>query len=144
MAHQTGDLITREEALALEYRHMTEGQFLQRVVNAARTWGWSLYHHDTRLHRGGVTVEYGTKDGPVTRRMRPRQLTGRGFPDCVLAKAGHQLVVAELKTQKGRLSPEQLHWGEVLASLPGVRYRVWRPRHMDEIEALLMEPEVAT
>jgi hypothetical protein len=141
---KTGDLITREEALALEYRHMTEAQFGDKLVRIATAWGWQVSHHDTKLPQGAVTVEYMTKKGPVRRRMRPRRMKGRGFPDYVLAKKGHVVIFAEIKSETGSLDADQEVWREVLENSPGVRYRLWRPRHMDEIEALLMEPEVGT
>jgi hypothetical protein len=61
-----------------------------------------------------------------------------GWPDLVLWRAG-QFLVAELKSARGRLRPEQR---DVLATLAaaGVDARVWRPADWPEIEALLTAP----
>jgi hypothetical protein len=59
-----------------------------------------------------------------------------GLPDLILLRPP-RLVIAELKTEKGRLSPEQAAWLAGLAKCPGVEAFVWRPRDMDEIEGVL-------
>lgn len=58
----------------------------------------------------------------------------KGFPDYVLSKYGHILVV-ELKTELGVLSPEQVEWRRRLE--PTGYYRLWRPRDWPEIESEL-------
>lgn len=53
-----------------------------------------------------------------------------GFPDLVLARNGEVLFV-ELKSEKGKLSPEQRDW---LAHTNG---RLWRPADWPDICTLL-------
>ena len=66
----------------------TEAQFQRAVIEAAQRNGWSAY------------------SVPDSRRA-----TSSGFPDLVLAHSGHaRLVFAELKTNKGRVRPEQKQW----------------------------------
>jgi hypothetical protein len=60
-----------------------------------------------------------------------------GWPDLVLVRAP-QLLVAELKTDRGRLTPAQRDWLAVLAAC-GVETHVWRPRDFDEIHARLTQ-----
>lgn len=92
---------------------ISEKDFQRQVVELADYCGWLCYHtHDSR-------------------RSAP------GFPDLVLTRPP-RLVFAELKTEKGRIRPEQSVWLEALASCtePPESY-LWRPRDLGEIQALL-------
>ena len=87
---------------------MREADLMATVVQAARYLGYAVYH---------------TAD---SRRSQP------GFPDLTLVRDG-RLVFLELKTEKGRVRPEQEIWLEMLAEVPGVVARVVRPADLDEI-----------
>jgi len=51
-----------------------------------------------------------------------------GFPDLTLVKPG-RLIFTELKSQQGKLTPEQAVWLDLLRhSVPGVEVYEWRPR----------------
>ena len=67
----------------------------------------------------------------------------RGFPDIVLAHPDHGLIVAELKTARGRLGPGQQEWQDDLVPLdrPGskVLIELWRPADWSAIELALTE-----
>lgn len=85
---------------------MIEREWQKQVVQAARMLGWRVYHtHDSR-------------------RSEP------GWPDLALVR--DRLVMAELKTDTGRVSPEQRQWLDALASA-GVETYLWRPRDIDEV-----------
>ena len=60
-----------------------------------------------------------------------------GFPDCVIVLPA-EVIFAELKTQKGRVSTDQRRW---LNDLHGARARcyLWRPSHWlsDSIQKVL-------
>jgi hypothetical protein len=47
------------------------------------------------------------------------------------------LVLAELKTNKGRIKPEQKLWGQLLGECPGVEYYLWRPSDEGEVREVL-------
>lgn len=80
---------------------MTENALQAAVLNFARQLGWMSYHtHDSR-------------------RSQP------GFPDLVLVR-GHRVLWRELKTQTGRLRPDQTRWITAL-ELAGQDAAVWRP-----------------
>lgn len=105
------------EITAADYRQAvaemtSEADFQAQVIAWAKAHGWTVYHtHDSR-------------------RSQP------GFPDLVMFK-GEQLIFAELKTMKGKLSAAQSEW---LMGLQGTRTTdcyVWRPIDWDEIEAVL-------
>lgn len=76
----------------------------------ARLSGWVLYHtHDSRR-------------------------SPAGFPDLVLVR--ERVVFAELKAEKGRVTPEQLAWlGRLWQA--GAEAYLWRPSGWPEIERLL-------
>ena len=106
----------------------TEKGFMQAVVDLARLQGWMVYHpFDSRRSQ-------------------------KGFPDLTMVRDG-RLVFAELKTEKGELTPAQEEWGNQLSAvrqrigdtyqlavmdfvLP-VRYLLWRPSDWPEIEQVL-------
>lgn len=90
---------------------ITEKAFQQAVVDLARLNGWLCYH---------------TYD---SRRSEP------GFPDLVLLK-GRWIITPELKTEKGRLRPEQRTWLDALRKV-GISAPVWRPSDWEYIKTAL-------
>jgi hypothetical protein len=75
---------------------MSEKEFQAQVVQLATYYGWRVYHtHDSRR-------------------------SAAGFPDLVLVRPP-ELIFAELKTEKGRIRPEQADW---LADLEAVAQRL--------------------
>lgn len=96
---------------------VTERELQAGVVELARLLGWRVAHfRPARVRRGGRD----TYETPVA-------ADGKGFPDLVLVRGGHLLFV-ELKTDTGRLSPEQQDW-LLLLTRAGARTFVWRPGH---------------
>lgn len=97
--------MTRKELSS--HNSLTEAQFQQQVIQLAKLNGYPLIYH--------------THD---SRRSQP------GFPDLVLVSVtrGRHLV-RELKTAKGRLTPEQLEWITGM-QMAGVDAGVWRPEDL--------------
>jgi len=89
-----------------------ERDFQRLIVEAAGYLGYAVYH---------------TFD---SRRSNP------GWPDLVLLKQG-RMICLELKTERGRIRPEQEVWIAALDQVPGVTARIVRPSQWDQIEALL-------
>lgn len=89
----------------------TEKQFQQQVLDYARLMGWKAYHP-------WISV-----------RSEP------GFPDVVAVRAG-RLVVAELKSLTGKLTPAQEEWLGALGAVPCCEVYTFRPTDEDwqEIE----------
>lgn len=85
---------------------MTEAQFQQRITDLC-DWLGLRYHHETD-----------------SRRSKP------GFPDLVIV--GNSVIFAELKTERGRVSPEQQTWHDDLKRADAEVY-VWRPSDWDFI-----------
>jgi hypothetical protein len=86
------------------------------IVTLAKLHGWRTYHtHDSR-------------------RSAP------GFPDLVLVRPP-RLVFAELKTQRGRISPAQREWFEDLRRCQGVEVYLWKPSDRNHIARVLRGEE---
>jgi hypothetical protein len=92
---------------------MTEAQLLETIREAAAIGSWLLYH--TRDSRGSAA----------------------GFPDLVLVR-GKRVIFAELKTEYGKATHEQLHWLITLRSA-GQEAKLWRPSDLDAILRILLK-----
>ena len=93
----------KDQAKARMRTTETERSFMARVIAEANQAGYLVYH------------TFNAKRSP------------KGFPDVVLAKAGSPILLCELKTERGKVTPEQATWLEVLASVTGVESHLWRP-----------------
>lgn len=80
---------------------ITERQLQDAVVELAQTLGWLTYHPFDSRH------------------------STAGFPD--LAMVRDRLIMAELKSDKGRVSRDQLTWNARLLAADVEAY-IWRPR----------------
>lgn len=106
---------------------MTEAELLDAIVVLARILGWSVAHfRPARTEHGWRTAMSGDK----------------GFPDLVLAKAG-RTIFAELKSDAGRVAPEQNLWIDALSGGCNL-VAVWRPKHWHDgtIESVLRGPRI--
>lgn len=96
---------------------MKEDEFQQMVIDMAHLFGWRVAHfRRARTAKGWRT---------------PVAADGKGFPDLVLVRH-KQVIYAELKTDRGTVSPEQREWLEALPASV-----VWRPKYLDQIERTL-------
>jgi hypothetical protein len=95
----------------------TEAGFLRAVIDLARLHGWLVYHPlPLRTAKGWATGTQGDA----------------GFPDLTLAKGG-RVILAELKTDAGKLTELQQRWVRASGAA------VWRPAMWAEIAATLGE-----
>jgi len=111
---------------------LSEAAWQRQVIQMARTFGWLVAHFRTALNRRGRWQTAVAADGS-------------GFPDLVLVhERTGDTIFAELKTDTGRVSPEQERWltalqtgfandAEALAHA-----NVWRPRDFARVRARLM------
>lgn len=90
---------------------ITEKDWQARILDIARMYGWATYHPFD------------------SRRSTP------GWPDLTLVKPP-RLIFAELKTERGRLTPQQRDWLTWLDAC-GQTVTVWRPSHMAQVVAVL-------
>ena len=83
-------------------------------------------------------VKNETKEGPAQVRIDKTQGVKKGVPDLCLpvARGGYHGLYIEMKTAKGRLSPEQKWW---LEELNGQRYKAVMCRGWKEAAGVLEE-----
>lgn len=98
----------------------SEGEFQASVVELAELAGWRV------LHVRPVTDQRSRTRTPTT---------CIGWPDLCLWRPG-RFMAAELKAERGRLSPAQRDVLDSLAAA-GVECHVWRPSDWPAIEAVL-------
>ena len=86
---------------------LTEAQWQSRVLAAFRLFGWRVF-----VDR-------------VAYRSDP------GWPDIFAIHAGQRRCIwVELKSERGKLSPAQLDWGDALI-LAGQEWYCWKPSDFD-------------
>jgi hypothetical protein len=82
----------------------------------------------------GFLVHYERRSGHVGKDGQWRGSGPKGKPDLTLARGG-VVLLAELKRETGKPSPEQLEWLEAL----GEHGRLWKPRDAGAIMETLKE-----
>ena len=97
---------------------LSEADFQRRVIDLAKLRGWKVAHY--RPAKGPK----GAWSTPVTGHA--------GAPDLILARDG-EVILAELKSETGRLSAEQRQWLDAL----GDHGYLWRPSDWDEVREVL-------
>ena len=101
-------------------RNISEADFSSQVEGMLDMFGWRWTH--SRPGR--------TKDSWRT------PISGhKGFPDYVAVKDGRLLFI-ELKSNIGKLSPEQQEWIDAIRDSGHLCY-LWRPRDSDTAEQIL-------
>jgi hypothetical protein len=117
------------DARALLDTSISEAAFQRAVIELAQRCGYLCAHfRPARTATGWRT---------------PVEGDGAGFPDLILSHATEPwrpLIVAELKTMRGTVTPEQRRWLDSIADGSSEDYvivRVWRPVDWPEIELLL-------
>jgi hypothetical protein len=92
---------------------ITEADLKEQVRTLCDLFGWKMYFTWTSIH------------------------SPRGFPDLVLANPEQKRVVyAELKSDKGKLTPKQEEWLNTLEEC-GQEVWLWRPADIEKIAAIL-------
>ncbi len=92
---------------------ITEKELREQIRDLCKVLGYHFYFTWTSLH------------------------SPRGFPDLVLANPEKRRVIfAELKSDKGKLSPAQEEWLKTLADC-GQECYIWRPADFEEITRIL-------
>lgn len=96
---------------------ITEKQFMESVIELAKTCGWPcIYHtHDSRR-------------------------SSAGFPDLVLIRPPRIIFAEFKKDAKAKTTDAQDLWLAALAGCPGVEAYVWRPDDFPEIVRALKRP----
>ena len=109
-------MVPASEARQVLLASMTEKELLADVVSRCHDYGVPVYHILDAQHHAKVI--------------------GPGFPDLVIALPP-DLYLIELKSEHGRMSPEQKAWQDTLSRCHNVRIGVIRPRDIDQLYELL-------
>lgn len=102
---------------------MSEAQLQDSVIALARTLGWRVAHfRPARTEAGWRTAV---------------SADGAGFPDLVMLRA-NRLLVVELKSEGGKLTPVQALWLGAFVLIQGCEQALWRPSdwlsgHIEEV-----------
>lgn len=91
---------------------ISEKEWMGQVIDLAQTFGWKHYHPWLSIH------------------------SAKGWPDLALCR--ERLILVELKTAKGKVSPSQQDWLGAL-STAGVEVYVWRPADLDDVVRVLRQ-----
>jgi hypothetical protein len=105
---------------------MTEAEFQSVVIDLARLFKWRVAHfRPAKTSHGWRT---------------PVQADGAGFPDLLLCR--DRIIAIELKSDAGKLAPEQDEW---LAAFKraGIEAYCFKPSDLDEVAAVLRRRRVA-
>lgn len=99
--------------------NVSEAELQRLVCEAADYGGWLQFHdNDSRRNRAG-------------------------FPDLVLVRAG-ELIIVELKAEKGRVRPDQTLWLEALSQVEFISTGILRPSNADNfVKRLTSRPSPA-
>lgn len=97
-----GAVVPQDARKPAEALRMPERQLQELVRRTALVLGWRFFHPWTSI-----------KSAP-------------GYPDCTLVR-GERLIFAELKTERGKLTPAQVDWLAALGRVPGVEVYIFRP-----------------
>ena len=120
----TSTRVTCSTASAAKQSRMLERDFQRAVIEVAHTFSWKVAHFRTAINARG---HYQTPVGG----------DGAGWPDLVLAHSGSgRILFRELKSDTGRLAPNQQQWGDRLVAC-GCDWDVWRPADMKHIVTVL-------
>ena len=113
------------------YREISEKAFQKQVLGLASLLGWHTLHISIGAKMSGDRKT-------VARYITPVQGSlGKGWPDLVLVhERTGRLIFAELKSEVGKLSPEQVDVLDILRQT-ALEVYVWRPRDIDEIARIL-------
>jgi hypothetical protein len=98
---------------------ISEAAFMAQIKAIAFTYGWMTHHSQPSMTRTGRYITTGSA----------------GFPDLVLAHPEKGFLLAEIKTDIGRVSAQQIEW--LKCCDPHIECYIWRPRDLPEITARL-------
>ena len=114
--------LTANQRLA---RTVSEAEFQRMVIDLAHLHHWRVAHFRAAQKADGSWVT-------------PVAADGKGFPDLVMVRPTDKRVIfAELKSELGRLRPDQQAWISDLLRCPGVETYTWKPSDLPQVAKVL-------
>ncbi len=102
---------------------MSEYSFVGQILDLAHIYRWRIVHFTpARVGQDGA--------------WRTPYAGDKGFPDLILVRDG-RLIIAECKSKRGRLRPDQIVWLEALSSVAGIEVYTWREGEIESIKEVL-------
>ena len=99
---------------------MTEKEFREQIRDLCKLFGWKFHFTWLAIH------------------------SPKGFPDLVLRNVEQKRIVfAELKTERGIITPSQQEWHDDLIECGQEAY-IWRPSDLETIASILQNAAAAT
>ena len=95
---------------------MTEKELQKHIMAAARECGWLVHHQTVALY------------------------SAAGLPDLTMCRPP-RLIYAELKGEKGKVTPAQQEWLDTLRQVPGIEVYLWRPADLETAYNILLPGE---
>lgn len=101
---------------------MLEKDFAHQVEHLLNLFRWRWTHFEPAVRQSGTwaTALRGQK----------------GLPDYIAVRRG-ELLFAEIKGDRGRLTPDQAEWIDDLRKVDTVRAELWYPHQLDDIKEIL-------
>ena len=106
--------------------NQSESDFQRQTIQFAQMHRWKVAHFRTmRTFKGNY--------------ITPVQADGAGWLDLICVRLS-RLIIVEIKSEKGKLSPAQKMWFDILQPLADagkIELYLWRPSQWKEIEVIL-------
>jgi hypothetical protein len=120
---------------------LSERGWQRQVLELAGMFGWKHWHDaavNNRLtcRNRSVTGCQGTLVCDTCGTPAKPVRNAPGFPDLLLVR-DQTLIVVELKSDRGRETPEQKEWLTAFRRVVRVVVRTWRPKDLDEVVRFL-------
>jgi len=91
---------------------ITEKQFREQVKELCKVFHWKAYFTWLSMH------------------------SPDGFPDFNMVRGG-RIIYAELKSERGKVTPAQMEWLTALIATGKCEVYLWRPANFEEIAEIL-------
>jgi hypothetical protein len=102
-----------------------ESEFQAKVIETARLLGYRVAHFRPALTKHGWRTAVSAD--------------GAGFFDLVMVNpVRFRVIYAELKSETGKLSPEQKEWADAMLKA-GQEVYCWKPNQFDEVAKILQK-----
>jgi hypothetical protein len=103
----------------------SESEFQAKVIQAAHLLGYRVAHFRPALTKHGWRTAVSAD--------------GSGFFDLVMVNpVRFRVIYAELKSETGKLSPEQKEWADAMLKA-GQEVYCWKPNQFDEVAKILQK-----